>query len=75
MLHDCTQPACLSACQVACLSRTGVEPGGKKVNQDNVVAFEEFINPAGALFGAMDGHGPHGAQQQQLQQEEAASGS
>lgn len=45
----------------ACLSRAGREPGYKKTNQDSCFAFEKYISDDGALFGAMDGHGPHGA--------------
>jgi hypothetical protein len=48
--------------QVACMSRAGREPGYKKTNQDNCFAFEKFIGEDQSLFGAMDGHGPHGAQ-------------
>jgi hypothetical protein len=47
--------------QVACMSRAGREPGYKKTNQDNCFAFEKFIGEDQSLFGAMDGHGPHGA--------------
>jgi serine/threonine protein phosphatase PrpC len=46
--------------QVACMSRAGKEPGFKKTNQDNCFAFEKYITEDQSLFGAMDGHGPHG---------------
>ena len=46
---------------VACMSRAGREPGFKKTNQDNCFAFEKYITEDQSLFGAMDGHGPHGA--------------
>jgi hypothetical protein len=46
---------------VACMSRAGREPGFKKTNQDNCFAFEKFVTEDQSLFGAMDGHGPHGA--------------
>lgn len=46
--------------QVACMSRAGKEPGFKKTNQDNCFAFEKYITEDQCLFGAMDGHGPHG---------------
>ena len=46
--------------QVACMSRAGKEPGFKKTNQDNCFAFEKYITTDQSLFGAMDGHGPHG---------------
>lgn len=45
---------------VACMSRAGREPGFKKTNQDNCFAFEKYITEDQSLFGAMDGHGPHG---------------
>ena len=45
---------------VACMSRAGKEPGFKKTNQDNCFAFEKYITEDQSLFGAMDGHGPHG---------------
>lgn len=45
---------------VACMSRAGREPGYKKTNQDNCFAFEKYITEDQSLFGAMDGHGPHG---------------
>lgn len=45
---------------VACMSKTGCEPGYKKVNQDNCFAFEKYITPDQALFRVMDGHGPNG---------------
>uniref|UniRef100_A0A7R9YVZ8 PPM-type phosphatase domain-containing protein n=1 Tax=Chlamydomonas euryale TaxID=1486919 RepID=A0A7R9YVZ8_9CHLO len=45
---------------VACMSRAGKEPGFKKTNQDNCFAFEKYILEGQSLFGAMDGHGPHG---------------
>jgi hypothetical protein len=47
---------------VACISRAGQEPGYKKTNQDSCFAFEKYISEDESLFGAMDGHGPHGAQ-------------
>lgn len=50
--------------QVACISRAGREPGYKKTNQDNCFAFEKYISEDQSMFGAMDGHGPHGKQQQ-----------
>jgi hypothetical protein len=46
--------------QVACMSRAGREPGYKKTNQDNCFAFEKYITEEQSMFGAMDGHGPHG---------------
>ncbi|KAF6264742.1 phosphatase 2C-like domain-containing protein [Scenedesmus sp. NREL 46B-D3] len=46
--------------QVVCMSRAGREPGYKKTNQDNCFAFEKYITEEQAMFGAMDGHGPHG---------------
>lgn len=46
--------------QVACMSRAGREPGYKKTNQDNCFAFEKYISEEQSMFGAMDGHGPHG---------------
>lgn len=45
---------------VACMSRAGKEPGFKKTNQDNCFAFEKYITEDQSLFGALDGHGPHG---------------
>ena len=45
---------------MACMSRAGREPGFKKQNQDNCFAFEKYISPDQALFGAFDGHGPNG---------------
>lgn len=45
---------------VACVSRAGREPGFKKTNQDNCFAFEKYCSDDQSLFGAMDGHGPHG---------------
>lgn len=48
---------------VACMSRAGREPGFKKTNQDNCFAFEKYITEDQSLFGAMDGHGPHGEAQ------------
>eukprot|EP00798_Chlamydomonas_sp_ICE-L_P012362 gene12362-15543_t len=48
------------ALSVACMSRAGREPGFKKTNQDNCFAFEKYISEEQSLFGAMDGHGPHG---------------
>lgn len=42
------------------MSRAGREPGYKKTNQDSCFAFEKYISEDEALFGAMDGHGPHG---------------
>ncbi|KAG1676518.1 hypothetical protein FOA52_000061 [Chlamydomonas sp. UWO 241] len=45
---------------VACMSRAGKEPGFKKTNQDNCFAFEKYIFEGQSLFGALDGHGPHG---------------
>lgn len=49
---------------VACMSRAGKEPGFKKTNQDNCFAFEKYILDGQSLFGALDGHGPHGAASQ-----------
>eukprot|EP00210_Caulerpa_lentillifera_P003700 g3533.t1 len=46
--------------EVACVSRTGREPGAKKTNQDNCFAFEKFIRRGDALFAAFDGHGSEG---------------
>lgn len=46
--------------QVASMSRAGKEPGFKKTNQDNCFAFEKYITEDQSLFGALDGHGPHG---------------
>lgn len=48
--------------QIACISRAGREPGYKKTNQDNCFAFEKYISEDQSMFGAMDGHGPHGKQ-------------
>jgi hypothetical protein len=42
------------------MSRAGREPGYKKTNQDNCFAFEKYITEEQSMFGAMDGHGPHG---------------
>ena len=42
------------------MSRAGKEPGFKKTNQDNCFAFEKYFTEDQSLFGAMDGHGPHG---------------
>jgi hypothetical protein len=51
---------------VACVSRAGREPGYKKTNQDSCFAFERFIGDNESLFGAMDGHGPHGERREEL---------
>jgi hypothetical protein len=45
---------------VASLSRAGREPSYRKTNQDNCFAYQQFLHPSQALFGAMDGHGPNG---------------
>lgn len=56
----CLQAAVGMRLEVAAVSRAGQEPGFRKTNQDNCLAFEKYITPDQALFGAMDGHGPHG---------------
>lgn len=45
---------------VASLSRAGCEPNYRKTNQDNCFAYQQYLHPSQALFGAMDGHGPNG---------------
>ena len=45
---------------VGCLSQTGQEPGFKKTNQDNCLAFEKFLRHGQSLYAVFDGHGPNG---------------
>ena len=59
MQHEVEEKRTLRV-NVACMSRAGREPGFKKTNQDNCFAFEKYTTEDQSLFGAMDGHGPHG---------------